>query len=200
MNNTLIFLRHAKTIQDKTKPSSQWRLAETGKKTAKELATSGIFDDVDIVISSNEKKAYQTAKPFADRISKRIIKISELGELNRDKGGLLTQENYKRTMVKIFKKSDFEVYKWETSRHALRRFKHAIEKIDKQYHNKKILIVTHGIVMSLYFADIQNIRDNIFMRWESLAFCAWGIVKNGKVIKDVIEPLASITMIIDRLQ
>jgi hypothetical protein len=125
-----------------------------------------------------KKKAYQTAKPFADRISKRIIKISELGELNRDKGGLLTQENYKRTMVKIFKKSDFEVYKWETSRHALRRFKHAI----------------------VYFADIQNIRDNIFMRWESLAFCAWGIVKNGKVIKDVIEPLASITMIIDRLQ
>ena len=56
MNNTLIFLRHAKTIQDKSKPSSQWRLAETGKKTAKELAASGIFDDVDIVISSNEKK------------------------------------------------------------------------------------------------------------------------------------------------
>lgn len=187
MNNTLIFLRHGKTIQDKSKPISQWRLAETGKKTAKELAASGIFDDVDIVISSNEKKAYQTAKPFADRIGKRIIKISELSELNRDKGGLLTQENYRRMMVKIFKELDFEAYKWETSRHALRRFKHAIENIDKQYHNKKILIVIHGIVMSLYFADIQNIRENIFMRWESLAFCAWGIVKNGKIVKDVID-------------
>lgn len=187
MNNTLIFLRHAETIQDKNKLISQWVLTEKGKSAAEKLATSGVFYDVEIIISSNENKAYQTAKPIADKLDKKIIKIPELNELHRDKGGLFTQKNYNRMMIRIFEDLDFTAHEWETCRHALNRFKRAVTKIDNQYNNKRILIVAHGIVMSLYFADMQNIREDIFARWKSLPFCAYGIAKNHKVFKDVID-------------
>lgn len=187
MNNTLIFLRHAETMQDKNELISQWVLTEKGKSAVERLANSGIFYDVEIIISSNENKAYQTAKSIADKLDKKIIKMPELNELNRDKGGLFTQDNYNRMMIMIFEDLDFTAHEWETCRHALNRFKRAVTKIDNQYNNKKILIVTHGIVMSLYFADMQNISEDIFVRWKSLPFCVCGIVKNHKVFKDIVD-------------
>jgi broad specificity phosphatase PhoE len=186
MNNTLVFLRHAETKKDKNIRVSQWILTESGKKSAEDLAESGIFDDVDVIISSGEEKAYLTAKPFADRLGKKIVRVPELNELNRDKGEMMSKEEYDQMKVKIFEDLDYTDHGWETARHALNRFKQAVDKIDEQYENKKILIVAHGTVMTLYFAYLQNKLDDIFSRWKGLGFCGWGIVKNKKVLRDIV--------------
>ncbi|MCD6522724.1 MAG: histidine phosphatase family protein [Candidatus Diapherotrites archaeon] len=83
--NTLIFLRHAEVEIDKNKPISEWPLSDYGKRHAETVANSGIFDDVDVIISSAERKAYQTAEPIARRIGKNIIQYKELNKLDRDK-------------------------------------------------------------------------------------------------------------------
>ena len=185
MNNTLIFLRHAETKKDKDAPVSKWSLTGEGKKRAQDLAKTSIFDDVDIIISSSEKKAIETAKPFAERLGKEIIQITELGEIGRDKGGLLSKEEYNTMKARIFEDLDYTAHGWETARHALERFKSAVEKIDKEYECKKVLIVSHGTVMSLYFSELQNDLKNVFSRWKRLGFCDWGVVKNDDVVKDM---------------
>ena len=185
MNNTLIFLRRAETKKKKNIPVSKWVLTEEGKQKSEDLVKTGIFDDVDIIISSKEVKAYQTAKPFAKKLNKRIIQIKELSELNRDKGKTMTKEYYDKMKVKIFEDLDYTDFGWETSNHALNRFKKAVKKIDKKYENKKILIVAHGTVMTLYFAFLQNKLNDLFSRWKGLDFCGYGIVKNNKVVKDI---------------
>lgn len=185
MNNTLIFLRHAETQKDKDIPVSKWLLTNKGKECAEDLAKTSIFDDIDLIISSSEEKAIETAKPFAVRIEKEIIQIAELCEIDRDKGTLLTKKEYDAMKARIFEDLDYTLHGWETARHALERFKKAVEKIDKKYEGKKILIVSHGTVMSLYFSELQNQLNNILQRWKKLGFCDWGVVRNGDVVKDI---------------
>lgn len=186
MGNTLIFLRHAETRKDKNNPASKWVLTEEGIKSAKDLAETGIFDDVDIIISSGEEKAYQTAKPFSDRLKKEITRIPELNELDRDKLKLVSRAEYEKMMSRFFDNLDYSIYGLETANRALSRFKKAVDVITRQNENKKILIVTHGTVLTLYFASLQNKLGDAFQRWKRLEFCGWGVVENNKVFKDIV--------------
>jgi len=186
MNNTFVFIRHAKTLVDKNIPIQDWILTEDGEKQAQFLTQSKTFDDVDVLISSSENKAYLTIKPLAEKIGKDIIKIEELGEILRPNSEKLTSQQYEEMKTKIFKDLDYTELGWETSNHALNRFKRAIERIDQQYHGKKILICAHGTVMTLYFAFLRNKLHDLFSRWHGLEFGAYGIVKNGKVEKDIV--------------
>ncbi len=47
--------------------------------------------------------------------------------------------------------------------------------------------------MSLYFAYLQNKLDDIFPRWKKLGFLGWGIVHNGKVVKDVSDATCNVS-------
>ena len=48
------------------------------------------------------------------------------------------------------------------------------------------MIVAHGTVMTLYFAYLLGKLDDIFSRWKDLGFGSWGMVQNGKVVKDIV--------------
>ena len=186
MDNEILFIRHGKTLVDKNVPIENWVLTDAGSEQAKELADNAKFQDADILISSKEDKAYLTIKPLADKISKEITEISELGEIARPDSEKLTLEEYEDAKKKIFEDFDFSIYGWETANHALNRFKEAVKKIDEQYNNKKIIICAHGTVMSLYFASMQDKLDELMSRWKGLEFGSCGIIKNGEVVKDII--------------
>lgn len=189
MGNMLVFVRHGKTKIDKNVPVADWILAEQGEKEAQEIANSPTFEDVNVLISSSEEKAYLTIKPLADRLHKEIIRIPELGEIKRPNSEKLTLEEYEDMKVKIFKDLNFTDHGWETANHALERFKTAVEKIDKQYKNQIILICSHGTVMTLYFAYLKDEMDKLFDQWESLGFGSYGIVENGKVTRDIVRDI-----------
>ena len=185
MSNTLIFLRHAKTSVDKSIPIEDWTLTDEGFKHSKETAETGDFDKVDLIFTSSERKSVETAKPIAERIKKEIVQLSELGEIKRPNSEKITLEEYKELKRKIFEDFDYSEQGWETVNQALNRFSDAVEEIDTKYENKTILIVAHGTVMSLFFAKLQNKLDELLSRWNKLGFCDWGIVKDGKVVKDI---------------
>ena len=184
-NNILIFLRHAETRKDNTLPIRQWRLTLEGKKMVEKFAATGIFDQVDIIVSSQEIKAYHTALPFAKRLNKKVQIFTGLQEINRESGGIMSKEEYDKAKEKIFTNLDFSVHNWETAQQALKRFKKAVEKIDSQHRNKKILLTSHGTVMTLYFAFLNKDMKNLMKRWKSLGFCDYGVIFNNKVIKDI---------------
>lgn len=186
-NNEMIFIRHAKTKVDKNNPIENWVLTDEGEKQAQDLANSGEFDNVDILISSNENKSYLTIKFLADKLNKEIIKIEDLGEIKRPDSEKLSSEEYEEMKVKIFNNLDFTDKGWETANHALKRFKDAVYEIDRKYDNKKILICSHGTVMTLYFTHMKNELDNLMERWKKLEFGAVGIIKDNKVVEDIIK-------------
>ena len=187
MNNTFYFLRHGKTIVDRKMPISKWVLSDMAEKQAYQLAEDGIFNGVDVIFSSTEEKAYQTAKPIADALKKEVLQLSEIAELNRDAGGFMEAEAYEKAAKYCLTHAAESISNWETAESALNRFSKKIEKLDVEYDNTVILIVGHGYTINMYFAKLLGKLDSVYERLETNSFADWGIVKNNAVVKDIVR-------------
>ena len=185
MNNTFYFLRHGETKVDKDTPISKWALSEAGESQAKRFAQEGLFKDVDLVFSSTEDKAYKTALPIAESLGKEVIKLEEIVELNRDEGEFLQEEEYERTVKQCLENTDQSFNNWETANHALERFSRKIADLDREYENKKILVVGHGFTINLYFAKLLRVLGKVYKRLSTNNFADWGVIKNQTVVKDI---------------
>jgi len=179
--NTLIFIRHGKTEIDKARSISKWVLAEQGKKEAESLISIKEFQDVALLFSSEEEKSYATIKPLADKIGKKTIKVKDLGEIRRPDAHLISSEQYEERKHNLLANLNYTEHGWEKAKNALKRFRKAVEKINKQNEGKKIIICAHGTVLTLYFSYLRNELKNIK---ETLGFGSYAIVKNNKIIKD----------------
>jgi broad specificity phosphatase PhoE len=177
-------MRHAETAIDPNSPASEWLLTENGLRQVEDLASEGIFDGVDCIFSSTEGKALQTARPFADRLGIKILRYSELRELDRGKN-LLSDTEYLHSVKGILNES-YAVHGWELREHALNRFQVGLERIMNKGDFREGLLISHGLVLSLHFADLLQI-DDVFSRWQRLRFCAWGTIQDNTVIKDIVE-------------
>ena len=163
-----------------------------GKSQAVKLALSGVFNDVDVFIASEEPKAFQTAALVALRQKKTVVRNPLFNELNRDGGFYLTSSQYKAAVHAVLKDNSFQIDGWETATGALNRFKKGIEDLLTEHDSKRILITTHGIVLAMFFAFLLETELNIpipeiaLVRWDELRHCNWGIVKDNQVVKDII--------------
>lgn len=100
--------------------------------------------------------------------------------------GFLEKEEFDGTIRFALTHLDDSLHGWETAAHALQRFEKAINRIDLKYSGKNILIVSHGCVLSLYFAKLLGELNEVYERWSRTAFCSYGIAKKGKVVKDIV--------------
>jgi broad specificity phosphatase PhoE len=186
LNQKLFFLRHCESELDFNIPASQWSLSGKGELHAKRLASSGHFDDVEVIITSEEKKAHQTAHPIAKRNSLSIQEMPNFNELDRDVATPLTKNEYETSVKRALENPHEDVHGWETTSSALRRFTSGVDDVKKK-EETKLLIVSHGIVLTLYFGVLTHQMDNLYTRWKKLSFGAWGVVEGGNVVKDIIN-------------
>ncbi|MFW9849308.1 MAG: histidine phosphatase family protein [Candidatus Thorarchaeota archaeon] len=184
MTADIIILRHAQTSINSTIPVTEWNITNRGMQDAQSIADTGVFDNVLSIYSSPEKKALSTAHTFAKRLGLDVITKSGLAELDRGSEFHESKEHYIRCVNSVLSFPPEQVEGWESTQHALERFSQTIENIELE--EEYSLIVSHGIVMSLYFAECQNIREKSFQRWMNLPFLAWGKISQGKVLKDIV--------------
>ncbi|MFX1261814.1 MAG: histidine phosphatase family protein [Promethearchaeota archaeon] len=183
MTRILHLMRHAETEIDPNIPASDWQLTEDGLCQAEELASVGIFSGVDGIFSSTESKALQTARPFADRLGIEIMEYSEFRELNRGTE-MLSDTEYLHSVEGLLNRSD-AVPGWELREHAMNRFQTRLERIMNKGDFREGLLISHGLVLSMHFADLLQL-DDVFSRWKRLRFCAWGTIQANLVIKDIV--------------
>lgn len=181
----IIFLRHADTQKDPNLNAALWGLSEEGKKQAEEVANLPIMDEVDIIYVSEEKKTALTVEPLSKKLDKEAIPLVFFDEVKRgDK--FLTKEEFEAEKVKQLNDLDYQAFGGESSKEALARFQQGVGQVSKENAGKTILVVTHGTVLNIYFADLLNAYDKLPERWQKTAFCAYGVVEDGKVVKDII--------------
>lgn len=185
-NNVFYYLRHAETKIDTRGGISNWVLSERGHKQAEALVNEEIFSDIDEIITSGENKAVQTALPLAKKLEIHIKQYAELNELYRDEEEFLTGVDYRKYVNKTLSNIHKPVGKWETGIDALTRFAKKMDEIDSEYSDMKILVVSHGLVINLYFCKLLERFEDAFRRWTLTTFCDYGIVKNAKVIEDIV--------------
>ena len=183
---TLIhLLRHAETKLDPSALADRWHISEKGAESALVLASGGVFDNVDLIITSAEDKAFETAVPFARRIDADITRNPSFNELNRGTGPFTSPEEYLERVRIALSDPESSSSGWETAADALRRFEQGIHTIESRTGAHSLLLVSHGLVLSLYFAHLLK-TEKVYERWRRLGFCSWGTVRNGRVVKDIV--------------
>jgi broad specificity phosphatase PhoE len=186
LTNSLYFLRHAETKVNLSAPAREWSITAEGVKLAKELAASEKFSEINGIIHSSEGKAKQTAEAFTEGLDVQMYQLSGLDELARNHEGKLNDEEYRERVHRALSDTEKSVPGWESGSSALKRFEDAVKKVDIMFHRKNVLIVTHGIVLTLYFCKLKNFQSIAYERWKQLKFLAWGLVRDGRALVDIV--------------
>jgi len=181
----IIFLRHADTEKDSNIKTALWGLSEEGKRQAEKAANLPVMQDVDLIYVSEEKKTVLTAEPLVKKLGKKTKALGFFDEVKRgDK--FLTKEKFEVEKIKQLTNLDYHAFGGESGKEALARFKQGIDLVSKKNVDKTILIVTHGTILNIYFADLLDACDLLPERWKKTAFCSYGVTEDGKVVKDII--------------
>jgi broad specificity phosphatase PhoE len=186
MSNSIYFLRHAESEVDLSTPLHEWPITPDGLEKTKELASKEVFEAIQGIVHSNEKKACQTVDAFAEGLDVQKYALSGLDELKREHEGTLSNEEYRARVRETLVNMDENAPGWESGAAALKRFESAVNKINMMFHRKNILVVSHGIVLTAYFCKLKNFQSIAFERWSQLKYLGWGLVKGDRVLIDIV--------------
>jgi len=179
-------LRHASTQYNSEKSPSEWVLSPEGEKQAENIIKQNLIPKVEKIICSTELKTRLTINYYAEYYKLPIYKDLRFNEVGSDHLPI------DLTLFQQFRKQcfmDFDLHLSindnESFKKAYYRFKARITDLMKSGHNS-ILIVTHGCILSIFFAMLSDISNNgelMYNNWQNLPFCALGIIEDEKLIK-----------------
>ncbi|MCJ7817935.1 MAG: phosphoglycerate mutase family protein, partial [Candidatus Thorarchaeota archaeon] len=171
---------------DLRKSARNWDLTEAGKLSSMELSKSQAFSKIDGIIHSSENKAKQTADIIAKETGVETYELEEFDELKRNHNASLTNEEYRALVRETLTNCEQPVTNWESGEDALARFMEGIRRTNMMFYDKNVLVVSHGLVMTLYFSSLTYFRKIAYERWAQLKFLSWGLVRDGKVLIDIV--------------
>lgn len=160
--------------------NEKWCLTIKGELLAKEKSKQEIFNNFDIVISSNYVRAISTAKYF---IKDKIL-VDE--NFNERKFGI---NNWKKLPSDFGKKQwkdfNYKLPNGESLNEVINRQYNAIINIFDMYPNKKILIVGHATAFASLFSKWCEVGDNGYKFKGKIFFDGkWKYCESFKLIFD----------------
>jgi broad specificity phosphatase PhoE len=167
MSNTLYLIRHAHS-QRTALPAETWALSESGIQQARRLAELPFWREVQIICSSWEPKALQTAEIVAEQHSLPIEPILDLRELRRTEGFVPDYESAVREVLANPLKS---YHGWEPAGEAQTRIMTAIERLLMLHEGETLAVVSHGLALTLYLAYLTDSAPTLDL-WRSLSFAS----------------------------
>lgn len=146
----IALVRHGEDEQDKVGGWSDNNLTAIGIEQVKELAGS-LTEQYDIILSSDLPRAKQTAEILAEKLQCDIVYDEDLRETNNGDLKNLTKAEFETKGYKRFIDMEMcEIYpNGESPLMFYERVKSAFENILEKYDGKKILLVTHGGVITV---------------------------------------------------
>ena len=164
--NKLILIRHSIAKMEKDLPPDQWRLSAEGRRRCKLMAEEIKPLKPDIIISSSELKAQETANILAGFLEENSSIVDGLHEHKRKNVAILKQSEFEARIASLFENPGELVFGSETANQAKQRYTNAVNEILRKNPGKSIAIVSHGTVMSLFIADFLGIPS--FNFWQRL--------------------------------
>jgi broad specificity phosphatase PhoE len=156
----LLLVRHSAPEVDPSVPSEEWGLSEEGRRRCGPLAERVAAYRPELLVSSPEPKARETAELIAPSLGLDVQLRDGLRETARRTVGWLEPEELERGIRALFDRPDEVVYGEESARAALARFEAAVAELPE-----RAVAVSHGTVISLYVAAKTG-RDP-FELWQS---------------------------------
>ena len=167
MSNTLYLIRHAHS-QRTALPAETWALSDLGRQQAQRLAALPFWQDVQIICSSWEPKALQTAQIVAERHNLPVEPVFDLRELRRPNDLVA---DYESTVREVLENPFKSVGGWEPAGEAQTRIMTAIERLLMLHEDKTLAVISHGLVLTLYLSYLTDTRPTLDL-WHGLPFAS----------------------------
>lgn len=159
----LVLVKHSMPDVDPSKSASNWRLGIVGRCRAKILATKLSFLDPELIWSSREPKAVETAGIVARSFDVPVRLADGLEEHHRDEVPCLPKREFESAVETFFNRPDQLVLDSETAEQACKRFTASIENAIETGQDD-LVVVTHGTVISLFVASVARVHSMSFWR------------------------------------
>jgi len=165
MSNTLYLIRHAHS-QQTALPAETWPLSDLGLRQAQRLAEQPFWQDVDIICTSVEPKAIQTAQFVAERHDLPVEPSFDLRELRRPGGPV---GDYESVVRQVLENPTRSVNGWEPAGEAQTRIMTAVERLLMLHESETLAVVSHGLALTLYLAHLADATPTLDL-WHSISF------------------------------
>lgn len=160
----LILVKHSLPEITPTIPAKEWRLSKSGQARCKVLAEKLESHLPDVILSSVEPKAIETAQIVASQMNKPFSIFKNLHEHDRTGVGFLDKEQFQAQVNDFFAHSNRLVLGNETAAQAAERFSNALLSIEVEHPDKNIMVVAHGTVITLFVEKFNDVEAYSFWR------------------------------------
>jgi len=159
MTKYLILVKHSVPQIEIELPAHAWRLSEEGQLRAHRLAEHLQSLEPEVIVSSSEPKANETADILARQLKLETRIDPQLREHDRSNVPYLSHAAFQGSIRAFFQNPDELVFGQETADQAHARFYHAVHAVLNEHKNKTVVIVTHGTVISLFVSRLTGSSD-----------------------------------------
>lgn len=155
-------------------PAHLWHLSSEGMASCVDLAAALRPYEPDRIVTSNQRKAFETGRILAENLYIAVEVHAGLGEHERADVPWLSQTEFRERVRDVLTRRDTIVFGGESAAEALDRFAAAVAELTTRHAGEVLVIVTHGTVMSLY-VEHRTGRDALDV-WEDLGFPAFAVL------------------------
>ena len=173
----LLLAKHAEPHVDPNLPAREWALNAAGELGATRLAEAWSPVGVDLVVSSVERKAKETATIVADRLGVMFHTGHDLHEHERP--FMADRDQFQQFMASFFAEPNLH-------RAVEARFTSAVDALVKAHRGSRLGIVAHGTVLSLHLAARYGLDG--WKTWKALGMPSYAVVETRtKTVVDLVE-------------
>ena len=178
MNTYIYLVRHGES--PKTEGNERTRgLTDKGKLDSHRITELLKAEEIDTFISSPYSRAMMTIEESAQYYGKEIIIFEDLKELIFSRGDMIISDKEIYPLVRrMFSDPDYSQHLGESINDCKRRSVARLKEILKKNKGHKIVIGTHGLIMTLmmrYFDSqygyeflMQTSKPDIYIGWNSM--------------------------------
>ena len=174
MKKYLILVKHSLPKIEKNRLANEWELSDAGRVLAQKLAVRLNGFQPEVVISSVEPKAKQTAEIIAAEHDLKLRFIEGLHEHDRSKVGYLNRDQFQVAVRELFEDPGRLIFGSETADACHARFQRAVHSILDQNLDKTVVIVAHGTVISLFVSRLTGMSE--WSLWNDLALPSFIVI------------------------
>ena len=167
----IVLVKHSLPEIDSTVPANEWHLSREGRVRSQILAEKLVQYDLDVIVSSTEPKAVETAEISARFLKTPVEVVDGLQEHERCNVGFLEKERFEESIGRFFSRPTEFIFGEETADTAYNRFSKAVYELSDRFPQANLALITHGTVLSLFVSRISALEP--FALWKQLGLPSW---------------------------
>jgi 2,3-bisphosphoglycerate-dependent phosphoglycerate mutase len=166
----LYLIRHA-CAQMVGDAAEHWPLSEEGRREADILARQDFWRPIDLLFSSPEPKALQTAESVIRRWGIPLEIVECLRELRRPRW----VADYQHLIAQFFTAPQESVAGMEPAAQVAERITRCIKELVAAHSGQTLAVVSHGLVLTLFLARLAD-RWPTMAEWRAVPFAGLIVV------------------------